>query len=164
MAWIVLVPFAAQAGGMLVDEFYFHHRRMVPRWERIGHPLDTVATLACYAWILAVPPEGWTIGAYIGLAAFSSAFITKDEFVHARYCGPAEFWFHAALFVLHPVVLVAAGLIWPLFHGAPALVPLDGRLAMAAVVIQGSGAALFLIYQSVYWNGPWRPTGNVPWT
>jgi len=29
---------------MGVDEFYFHRRRGLPRWERLAHPLDTMTS------------------------------------------------------------------------------------------------------------------------
>src|SRR5258708_18222986 len=110
-----LVPigvFGTQAALMVVDEFYFHHKRSLPRWERIGHPLDTLSVLVCYAISLAFSPtHGW-LGLYALAAAFSCLLITKDEFVHAKLCGPGEHWLHAVLFVLHPVVLTLAAILW----------------------------------------------------
>jgi 2-polyprenyl-6-hydroxyphenyl methylase / 3-demethylubiquinone-9 3-methyltransferase len=41
LGWLV-VPLGLQALAMAVDEAYFHRRRGLPRWERIGHPLDTL--------------------------------------------------------------------------------------------------------------------------
>ena len=39
---LLYLPFAVQGLAILVDEFWFHHRRGLPRWERLGHPIDTL--------------------------------------------------------------------------------------------------------------------------
>jgi hypothetical protein len=83
---------ALQGLLMLVDEFWFHRRREIPRWERIGHPLDTITVLV--------------------LAIVSCLFVTKDEWVHARICVPGEQWLHALLFLLHPALFVAVWFLW----------------------------------------------------
>ena len=54
-----LVPiavFGTQAALMMVDELHFHRRRGLPRWERIGHPLDTATVLVCYGTALTLSP------------------------------------------------------------------------------------------------------------
>jgi hypothetical protein len=64
--------------AMCVDEMLFHRARGLPRWERIGHPLDTLTAALCYGWLLFVPPSAsHALGVYIGLCAFSCLFITK---------------------------------------------------------------------------------------
>ncbi|MBU6446621.1 MAG: hypothetical protein KGQ49_04415, partial [Verrucomicrobia bacterium] len=81
--WILsLFPFALQAICMLFDESYFHIRRGLPLWERIGHPIDTLSVLICMGFVLWVPFSKETLIVYILLAAFSSILVTKDEFVH----------------------------------------------------------------------------------
>jgi 2-polyprenyl-6-hydroxyphenyl methylase/3-demethylubiquinone-9 3-methyltransferase len=77
---------------------------------------------------------------YVGLAVFSTLFVTKDEAVHARLCTGGEHWLHALLFVLHPTVLAAYGLIW-WSGGHPHVLALQ-----LAVVVA------FAAYQLVYWN------------
>jgi 2-polyprenyl-6-hydroxyphenyl methylase / 3-demethylubiquinone-9 3-methyltransferase len=145
---ILLVPIALQALAMLVDELWFHRRRGLPRWERIGHPLDTLSLAACLAWLLATPPgETWALGGYAGLAIFSTLFVTKDEWVHARYCEAGEQWLHAVLFALHPIVLAVFALAW--WHGHVTL--LAGQLAITVA---------FLGYQVVYWNVIWKEDGG----
>lgn len=142
-----LVPigaFGTQAALMVVDEFHFHHQRRLPRWERIGHPLDTMSVLACYAVTLAFSPHDHALGCYAALAVFSCLFVTKDELVHARLCRPAEHWLHSMLFVLHPVVLALAAFLW--VQG--------GHRAL--LVAQGSATFAFGVYQTVYWNHPWK--------
>jgi hypothetical protein len=41
MKYLLLLPPIVQAITMFVDEFYFHFALGQPRWERMGHPLDT---------------------------------------------------------------------------------------------------------------------------
>jgi hypothetical protein len=140
---ILLLPAAMQALAMSVDELVFHRKRGLPRWERVGHPLDTLTAALCYCWLVAVPARSPNaLGIYIALCAFSCLFITKDEFVHARLCEPLETWLHAVLFVLHPVVFLAFGVIW--YSGENAWVLL-GALATTLGLLS---------YQVVYWN--WR--------
>jgi hypothetical protein len=141
---IAIGVFGAEAALMVVDEFYFHRRRGLPRWERIGHPLDTTSVLACYAMALAFSPSHRAIGCYAALAIFSCLLVTKDEFVHAKLCRPAEHWVHAVLFVLHPVVLSLAAFLW-IQNGHRALLAFQALLTLA-----------FGVYQTVYWNRPWK--------
>lgn len=132
-----------QASVMLVDELHFHRRRGLPRWERIGHPLDTGTVLACYATAIVLPWNAQSLAVYVGLAAFSCLFVTKDEFVHARACSPAEHWLHAVLFVLHPLVLAGAALLWR--EGARSILLVQAALTLA-----------FALYQLIYWNVAWQ--------
>ncbi len=53
---LLLAPLAVQGIAMAVDELHFHRRRGLGRWERLGHPLDTLTVLACIGWTLAVTP------------------------------------------------------------------------------------------------------------
>src|SRR5690606_8631765 len=80
---------------MLVDEFLFHRRRGLPRWERIGHPLDTLTVLIPVALTTVFPPTAAFTGAFLAMALFSCLFVTKDEWIHARHCAPGEQWLHA---------------------------------------------------------------------
>ncbi|HEY5920442.1 MAG TPA: bifunctional 2-polyprenyl-6-hydroxyphenol methylase/3-demethylubiquinol 3-O-methyltransferase UbiG [Kofleriaceae bacterium] len=130
-----VVAIALQACAMVIDEFHFHRRRGLPRWERIGHPLDTLTIVACLVWLLA----GGGLAGYAVLAIASTLFVTKDEGVHARECGAGEHWLHAVLFALHPIVLAAfAYLAW---RGETAM--LTGQLAVTVA---------FTAYQIIYWN------------
>lgn len=116
MVLLLLLPALLQMLAMAVDELVFHRRRGLPRWERLGHPLDTLTAAACYGWLAFAPAAApSTLGVYVGLCAFSCLFITKDEFVHARLCEPLETWLHAVLFVLHPIVFLS---FWLLAHAA----------------------------------------------
>jgi hypothetical protein len=138
---LLLLPAFLQGLAMFVDEFVFHRKRGLPRWERLGHPLDTLTVAVCYGWLVAVPPNRpYALGIYVGLCAFSCLFITKDEIVHSKSCEPLETWLHAVLFVLHPIVFLAFGLIW--------------RSQAAAWILWGAlGFTLALfVYQFLYWN------------
>src|SRR5215471_11294112 len=104
----LLIPFVLQVLCMVADEVYFHRRRELPLWERLGHPLDTLTVLACFMWLLAAAPSILSLRVYVGLSVFSCLFVTKDELVHSKHCCPSEHWLHALLFSLHPLVLLSA--------------------------------------------------------
>jgi hypothetical protein len=144
---LLLAPAALQALAMLFDEGWFHRRRGLPRWERLGHPVDTASVALCYGWLLArEPADPGALEVYVALAAFSCLLVTKDEFVHARHCAPAEQWLHAVLFVLHPIVFLAFGLLWRSGGG--------GRVIAAQFAL----TLAFCTYQLAYWSLPWKRT------
>ena len=160
MALFILIPFIIQTLTILIDEFYFHVRRGLPKWERLGHPLDTLTVLACFAFILFVPYSSFALKIYVGLAVFSCLFVTKDEFVHKECCPASEQWLHALLFLNHPVVLTAAGLIWSITNQAgPAwlsgLIPYIDQMRFF-IAMQMAVTALFFLYQIIYWNFIWQ--------
>lgn len=133
----------AQALFLLVDEFLFHYRRGLGRWEKMGHPIDTASILLCLAFLVFTDPTPKMLNWYIGASAFSTLLVTKDEWVHARECSPTEHWLHAVLFVLHPIVLILLG--WHWYHGYVEW-PKD------LVVAQFCLVATFAVYQTLYWN------------
>jgi 2-polyprenyl-6-hydroxyphenyl methylase / 3-demethylubiquinone-9 3-methyltransferase len=138
--WIPLVPVALQGAAMIVDEGVFHRRRGLPRWERIGHPLDTLTIAVCLGWLVATRPDtGFALSAYVVLAVFSTLFVTKDEGVHANLCTAGEHWLHSILFALHPIVLGAFAWLWWTGHSS---------ILIAQLVVTIG----FLGYQVVYWN------------
>ena len=139
---LALIPLLVQAPLMLVDELHFHRQRGLPRWERLGHPIDTLSVLLCYVLALTQRPSNVALTVYAVLAILSCVLITKDEFVHARNCRPAEQWLHALLFVLHPIVLGAAALLW-------------WRHATTILTAQAGLTLAFGCYQLLYWNLPW---------
>jgi hypothetical protein len=160
--WILsLLPFALQTLAMIFDEGYFHIRRGLPQWERIGHPIDTCSVIACMGFILFVPFSTTTLAVYIALAAFSSILVTKDEFVHKDHCPASENWLHAILFTLHPITLACAGFIWPVVQGIE-VTPwiarwLDNREALRQFLyVQFGAMILFALYQIVFWNIVWK--------
>lgn len=161
MWFLSLVPFLLQALTISVDEAYFHYRRGLPQWERIGHPLDTLSVLVCMGFVLVVPFSSKALVLYISLAIFSSLFVTKDEFVHKDHCPAAENWLHALLFTLHPITLTAAGLIWPVVQGAevsPWIARWLSEKEILHTFLKGQFGlmSLFLLYQIVFWNWIWK--------
>ena len=166
--FVCFVPLSVQALAMGFDELHFHRRRGLGRWERIGHPLDTLTLLACLVWILAAPPTKSHAVVYAALATVSCLFITKDERVHTEACGPAEHWLHALLFVVHPVVLLTYAWLWPSLHGASSVLgeewpavpsPSFARNVVWTAFVTAVG---FCLYQLSYWNGPWTPRAPPP--
>jgi hypothetical protein len=162
----LLLPFAAQMLCMLFDEFYFHWRRKLPRWERYGHPLDTLTVLLCWSVIYFLPPTAKAINLYAGLSILSCLFVTKDEWVHKEYCPAGEHWLHALLFVLHPLLMISAGLLWPAIHSETAAGLLSGSIRYEG--FEGTFFAgnilltlLFGIYQLVYWNFIWKAKSSI---
>ncbi|MEO6600638.1 MAG: hypothetical protein ABIQ16_12235 [Polyangiaceae bacterium] len=138
---LLLVPAVLQMLAMFLDEFVFHRARGLPKWERVGHPLDTLSAALCFGWLVRTPPDTpHALGVYVTLCAFSCVFITKDEFVHSRLCEPWENWLHAVLFVLHPIVFLAFGVIWQR-RLAPWLVTLELVLTLG-----------LLLQQVIYWR------------
>src|SRR5262249_17269533 len=112
----LLIPFVLQSVLMVVDEFHFHRHRAMPRWECLGHPLDTLTVLICWGFLLLVSPTPTAAIVYALLSIFSCLFVTKDEWVHKAHCPPGEHWLHAMLFVLHPLLFISAGLLWAVLH------------------------------------------------
>jgi len=137
---ILFLPFILQGIIMFVDEFYFHEKRGLPLWERIGHPLDTVTVLAPYAYLLWGPGD---LNHYLILCGFSCLFITKDEFVHAPICLPAEQWLHSMLFILHPLGFLCAYLLWQ-----------KGEFTF--LKIQLLVTFIFMLYQIIRWSFAWQ--------
>ncbi len=139
MKWIYL-PFILQGICMLVDEFYFHHKRGLPRWERLGHPLDTLTVFAALGSLL-LPSVNLNL--YLGLSIFSCLFITKDEFVHKEECPASEQWLHSVLFILHPILFLCAYWLWQ-------------ENDFGFLRIQTGIIVAFLFYQILRWSIPWR--------
>ena len=150
-----LIPFALQMLCMAVDEICFHRERDLPRWERLGHPLDTLTVLVCFVWLLAAPPSTFSLRVYVGLSIFSCLFVTKDEPVHSKYCHPKENWLHALLFSLHPLALLSAGLLWPACHQQTlSFIRYNGferKFLLGNTLL----TLAFGLYQLVYWNFLW---------
>ena len=137
---LLYLPFFFQGACMVVDELYFHERRGLPLWEKIGHPLDTLTVLICYLYLLFGNVDVVT---YTALAAFSCLFITKDEFIHSEKCSGVEHWLHAVLFVLHPVSFLSAYF-------------LVSSQDLSFLQIQTAAIFFFMLYQVVRWSFPWR--------
>ena len=155
----LLIPFALQALLMAVDEFYFHWQRKLPRWERIGHPLDTLTVLLCLGFLLFVRPSPLSTAIYALLCIFSCLFVTKDEWVHKQECPAGEQWLHALLFILHPLLFISAGLLWMALHsGLPNLFDLIRYEGFERRFFISNLGLIFAfgLYQAIYWNLLWK--------
>ncbi len=158
----LLIPFTLQMVTMTVDEFRYHRRRALPRWERFGHPLDTLTVLLCLAWLLLAAPSRAATAVYAGLCLLSCLSVIKDEGVHQRCCTAGEHAVHAVLFILHPLVLLCAGLLWPLMYGPAGALPwlrhegYEKSLLLGYTIL----TLLFGLYQLIYWNVIWQPTSE----
>lgn len=161
MHYLIMIPFIVQTLAIGFDEYYFHIKRGLPLWERIGHPVDTLSVLCCFLFVLLVPYSPAALKWYIGLAIFSCLMVTKDEWVHKHLCPASEQWLHACLFLNHPIILTAVGLIWTNLSGAasPAWVQkwLSEPISLHTfLVMQACFTALFFSYQVIYWNFIWK--------
>lgn len=161
MWYLGLIPFGLQALCMVFDEGYFHIRRGLPLWERIGHPLDTLSVLVCMGFVLFVPFSKTALIVYIVLASFSSLLVTKDEFVHKHHCPASENWLHAVLFTLHPITLTCAGFMWPVVQSVEVSSWIAKWLDQPEKLhlflqMQLGTMFLFFLYQIVFWNFVWK--------
>ncbi len=139
LAALALPLSAAQAGVMLIDEAVHHRRRGLGVWEARGHVLDSLIFAAALAPAALLAPTRGAALLFAALATASSLLATKDEWIHAGECAPAEHWIHALLFVLHPCVLIAVGALWS--RG-------EGRFLRTALPALALGYAF---YQWAYW-------------
>ena len=141
---LYVVPFVLQGLAIFFDEFYFHHRRGLGQLEKVGHPLDTLTVLIAYLFLLSYTYSETNLYIFIGITAFSSLFVTKDEFVHAELCEPAEHWLHALLFILHPLSFLSAALLW------------KNQAGQSILQAQSIVLSLFILYQIIYWSRTWK--------
>lgn len=127
---------------MGLDEWLCHRRRQLRRWERLGHPIDTLSFVLCLVSLLTMFPTQGHRFVYGVLCLISCLCVTKDEWEHRELCSGFENWLHALLFMIHPILLIWAGWLW--WQQAEHFVFVVGS---AAVFSAGFG-----IYQMVYWN------------
>ncbi len=141
MKYLLFLPFVIHALCMLFDEFYFHHKRSLGKWERLGHPIDTLSVLICFA----IPLFNGALSYYVAMSIFSSILITKDEWVHQKECEAQEQWLHSVLFVLHPILLALYGAA---FYSPSQHLSLIHSQAPFLLLT----TFLFGLYQFFYWN------------
>lgn len=140
---IYYLPIALQGVVMVFDELIFHRQRSLPKWERWGHPLDTLTLIGLILFIRWAPfTEGPKLF-FIGWSIFSCLFVTKDEWVHKDKCNAGEHWVHALLFSLHPLTCLSLWKMWAKLA--------DGE-HYAIWVGVCLGVVAFLSYQVGYWN------------
>lgn len=149
MKFLIFLPFILQAAAIAFDEAYFHVRRGLPQWERIGHPIDTATVLLCLIFILFVPYSPTALKIYVGLSLFSCLMVTKDEWIHKDHCSATENWLHALLFINHPILLGIIGLFWSPFLESW-LPSVEWRYSF--LLAQAVAVFFFMSYQIFYWN------------
>ena len=139
---------------MLIDEFYFHQKRGLPQWERIGHPIDTFSVLLCFFIVFFFPMTNITLIIYAILFTISCLIIIKDEAIHLKYCNKYEQYLHAAVFVFHPIILINLFLSWSSFSFSPYLFfnTFSSLNLKYIVSFQFISIILFFLYQIFYWN------------
>lgn len=153
LSWLIFIPFIVQGVIILLDEGIYHLKRDLPRWERIGHPIDTLSIMGCFAFVLLIPYDPDWIKFYVALGILSCLLVTKDEFVHQHYCPPGEHWLHAILFINHSILIIAIGLMWPKLSNQETMRWLPQRQFLVPFLwAQASFATLFFFYQIIYWN------------
>lgn len=145
MNYLLAAPFILQGCAIGFDEFYFHVKRGLPRWERYGHPIDTASLLACLLFILILPQTAKNNIIYLSLSIFSCLCITKDEWVHKHHCNAKEQWLHALLFLNHSLLLFTLYQMWT-----------QREAYHIFLIVQVFIVVLFLIYQVVFWNFIWK--------
>lgn len=153
MKFLIFLPFIVQAAAIAFDEAYFHIRRGLPLWERIGHPVDTASVLLCMLFVLLTPYSAYALKWYIALGLLSCLLVTKDEWVHKHHCPATENWLHALLFLNHPLVLTLMGIFWWSLTAAqlPEWLPSASTLHFF-MQMQAASVAIFMCYQIIYWN------------
>ncbi|PIS00234.1 MAG: hypothetical protein COT84_08500 [Chlamydiae bacterium CG10_big_fil_rev_8_21_14_0_10_35_9] len=161
MFLLALFPFIIQAVAIGIDEAYFHYKRGLPKWERIGHPIDTLSVLFCMWMVLFASFNAYNLKLYIVFSVISCLMVTKDEFVHKHHCPASENWLHALLFIIHPLTLCSAGMIWAAHSSLSA--PLWMKqvfdhpfLFNKFLYIQAIAMTVFLLYQIIFWNVLWK--------
>jgi hypothetical protein len=156
MELLLFFPFLLQTVVIGIDEGYFHLKRGLPKWERIGHPLDTLSVIACFIFVLSVPYSSAALKWFIGLSLFSCLLVTKDEFIHKHHCPASEQWLHALLFINHPIMLAALGWLWTNIQGEVLQQTPYSHLVAPFLVLQLCFITCFFLYQVIYWNFIWK--------
>lgn len=136
---LLYLPFVIQSLLMGLDEG-LHMKRGLGKWERLGHPLDTLTVLLPLSFIAVTDFSESKLITFIILSAFSCLFITKDEFIHSRECSAFEQWLHSLLFILHPMIFFCSALIWKYSSGNEFL------------ILQPLLIGSFMIYQILRWS------------
>jgi hypothetical protein len=147
--WLMFIPPLIQALLMLFDEFYFHRKRGLGKWEAIGHPLDTLTVIAPFFYACTHDFNDISASSYVLMAIFSCIFIVKDEFIHKEICSRAEMILHALLFIVHPLVFLSIFLFWQNGMGVITGISIPWK---TLILGQLSLSIAFLFYQVSYWS------------
>ncbi|RHX93798.1 hypothetical protein DLM76_12420 [Leptospira yasudae] len=137
-----------------IDEFYFHWKRGLPTWERIGHSIDIVFTIIPYSILIFFEYDQTNLLVYVIFALISCMTVVKDVWVHNRECEASEEFIHGLMSMLHPILLLIPALLWPSFHGGQSSILLSKDATMfkfffTAIYI---GSFVWLAYNFIFWN------------
>lgn len=135
MQALILVIWVSQGILMFFDEFKYHHKRGLKKWERVGHPIDSFFFLIPFVYTLYFS----NIYIFLVLSLVSCLIVTKDEFVHAKECDAPEQWLHSVLFIIHPIAFIGLWLAWQ--NGFSQIIKFQSLIIF-----------LFMLYQIIYWN------------
>lgn len=135
---LFLVVSSLQGILMIIDEGYFHRKRGLPKWEKWGHPLDTLTVIFSFSILSFFSQNSTTEILFWTSFVFSCIFVVKDEIIHYKVCEPGEMLLHGFLFILHPITLYCGYLLW----GVEPLL-----LKMFTFLLLG-----FFLYQVIYWS------------
>lgn len=135
--WFFFSVWLLQGIAMLMDEFIFHHKRGLGKWESLGHPIDTFFFLLPFIYCLSFPVNSEMTFLY--LSVISCLVITKDEWIHQQQASARETWLHAIQFILHPISLYTLFHFWQ--EG------LTNLIKFQTIII-----IFFMMYQIIYWN------------
>ena len=109
---LIVAPIVVQACAALLDEWFFHRRRVLGTWERVGHPLDTLLVIIPLSLAVCCEFSERVFIFYSILALLSCLLVLKDEYIHHSCCGWQEQLLHAIMFQCHPLVFVSMGFAW----------------------------------------------------
>lgn len=140
---VFYLPFIIQGLLMGIDE-RIHLRRGLGRWERLGHPLDSLTVFVPLSFIALNKFSNDHLIVFMILSVFSCLFVTKDEFVHRKECDLLESWLHALLYIFHPIVFTTSALLWKFY-------PEDPFIHYQPIIV-----GLFMVYQILKWSIPWK--------
>lgn len=115
LSWLVTatwVGLSLQCIAMIIDEFWFHRLRGLPRWEVWGHPVDGLVFMFPVSLAAYTQPNPLLIKLFVVLSIVSSLCVTKDEWIHTDRCSAGEQWLHSILFLIHAPLLIAIGTLW----------------------------------------------------
>jgi len=153
MKYLLLLPLVEQGLAILVDEFYFHFARGLPRWEHLGHPLDTFTVLAPILW------QGFSLQSHGNL----TDYIVPP---HSRACSSSRMNSYMPMLARRPSTSMPCSSScihwflprWPCsglyITRPPERSCGSNRFAAwaSALPIQAAILTLYMIYQDVYWN------------
>jgi hypothetical protein len=156
MYYLVVFFLIFHCSLLCLDEFYFHYRRGLPKWEIIGHPLDTLTILFGILFLKYRSYSEDNLKIYIIISFFSCIFVTKDELLHHKLCTTGEMWVHGLLLICHPIIFICAAYIKWFPHS-----PQDKYFYQLMSLNRSfnqlpNTMMLILVYEIIFWSVVWK--------